>query len=276
MDKEDYQKYSEFFVEISNAFLDFSSEENDSNCTYEIIQKDKLDYVTTFDLNIEKKIKNLVKQRFPDFLVVSEEDAYPKLEPICSKYWIIDPLDGTGNFIEGIPFCAISMAALVNNELVASLIIELPTQTTFKAFKGMGFFVNNKRVRLAETGKIHTPFVGVSSGFISCIQEPEDLKAISKYAKFRILGSQALHLAYVACGRMVGCVNKESKLWDDAAGILMLKEAGGEYHSYLFPNLPGNIFQNLYSKHDLFSFGYIPKYKKIYEILNRIILKSII
>ena len=175
--------------------------------------------------------------------------------------------------LKGSRLYAISLAAIVENELVASLIVELPTQDTFKAFKGMGFFVNDERIRLEEISKIHTPFVGLSSGFLSSIEEPELLKSLSRYAKFRILGSQALHLAYVACGRMVGCVNKESKLWDDAAGILMLKEAGGEYQSYQFPNLLDNIVQNLYSKGDLFSIGYIPKHKKIYEILNNIILK---
>ena len=189
------------------------------------------DFVSSADKRTEQIIIDELLKAHPDYGIVSEE-AGEINKSNKEKRWIIDPIDGTTNFLNGIPQFAISIAYEENSEIVSGIIFDPIKNEMFFAEKGNGAFLNNSRIRVSNKKKLKDALL-VTGGpkQSSKIQE----KIFSEYinvsknvlSPIRKFGSAALDIAYVACGRFDGFWQRELNYWDIAAGIIILKEAGG-------------------------------------------------
>ena len=181
----------------------------------QVSNKGPSDFVTNADLKTEKIIIEELKRAKPNYSILSEEKGEENNKD--SKTWIIDPIDGTINFLHGIPHFAISIALKDNNEIISGLIYDPIKDEMFYAEKNNGAFFNNQRIRVSKKNNI-SECLFVTGGKIE-----------SNYDfLFRKSGSAALDLAYVAAGRYDGYFQKNLNIWDIAAGLLILKEAGGQ------------------------------------------------
>ena len=188
------------------------------------------DYVSASDKKVEKIIiEELLKAR-PDYSVLSEEIG--EINNDKSFRWIIDPIDGTSNFLHGIPHFAISIGLEHNKEIICGIVYDPIKDEMFSAEKGNGSYINNQRMRVSARSKLKDCII-FSGGPRSSSAHKE--QAFSEYKKFsshvdiaiRKLGSASLDMAYVAAGRCDGFWQRDLNYWDIAAGIILVKEAGG-------------------------------------------------
>ena len=181
----------------------------------QVSKKGPKDFVTNSDLRAEKIIIEELKKSRPNYSIVSEENGIENNKD-SKNTWIIDPIDGTTNFLHGIPHFAISIALKSNDEIVSGLIFDPIKNEMFYAEKDNGAFYNNQRIRVSKKTQINECLFATSG----IINNELDLQ-------FRKSGSAALDMAYVASGRYDGYFQKNVCLWDIAAGIIIVKEAGG-------------------------------------------------
>tara|TARA_B110001452_G_scaffold215506_1_gene186686 strand:- start:28 stop:768 length:741 start_codon:yes stop_codon:yes gene_type:complete len=181
----------------------------------QVSKKGPLDFVTNSDLKAEKIIIEELKKAKPKYSIISEESGIEDNKDKTNT-WIIDPIDGTINFLHGIPHFAISIALKSNNEIVSGLIFDPIKNEMFYAEKDNGAFFNNHRIKVSKKNQINDCLF-VTGGKIE--NEPDFL--------YRKSGSAALDMAYVAAGRYDGYFQHGLNLWDIAAGIVIVKEAGG-------------------------------------------------
>ena len=188
------------------------------------------DFVTNCDKKIEKiLIDELLKAR-PSYSILSEEIG--EINNDDSFKWIIDPIDGTSNFLHGIPHFAISIGLEHNKEIICGIIYDPIKDEMFTAEKGNGSYLNNQRMRVSSRSKLKDCMI--FTGGPKRDSKDRDL-ALKEYNKFslkvlvpiRKLGSAALDMAYVAAGRCDGFWQRNLNYWDIAAGIILIKEAGG-------------------------------------------------
>ena len=181
----------------------------------QVSKKGPSDFVTNSDLKTEKIIIDELKKAKPNYSIVSEENGIENNKD-KNNTWIIDPIDGTVNFLHGIPHFAISIALKSNNEIISGLIFDPIKNEMFYAEKNNGAFINNHRVRVSKKNQIDDCLF-VTGGKIKI--EPD--------LPYRKSGCAALDMAYVASGRYDGYFQNNLNLWDIAAGIILVKEAGG-------------------------------------------------
>ena len=181
----------------------------------QVSKKSPSDFVTNSDLKAEKIIIEELEKARPNFSFISEEKGVKKNKD-SNNTWIIDPIDGTINFLHGIPHFAISIALKSNNEIVSGLIFDPIKDEMFYAEKDNGAFLNNQRVRVSN-----------KNNFDECLFAIGGKIADEPNFTNRRSGSAALDLAYVAAGRYDGYFQKNLNLWDIAAGIILVQEAGG-------------------------------------------------
>ena len=188
------------------------------------------DFVTSADKRTEKILINELQKAYPDYGIVTEESGVINKDNNKNR-WIIDPIDGTMNFLNGIPQFAISIAYEENNEILCGIILNPITNEMFFAEKGNGAYLNNSRIRVSKKKKVKDSLL-VTGGpkQTSNIKKQifsEYIEISNKSSSVRKFGSAALDMAYVACGRFDGYWQREINLWDVAAGIVIVKEAGG-------------------------------------------------
>ncbi len=188
------------------------------------------DFVTSADKRTEKIIINELQRAHPEYGIVTEESGIINKSNTQNR-WIIDPIDGTFNFLKGIPQFAISIGYEKDNEIKCGVIFNPIMNEMFLAEKGNGAYLNNSRIRVSNRKKIDDALI-VTGGpkQVSKIKEKifsEYIKVSNKVANVRKFGSAALDMAYVACGRFDGYWQRELNYWDIAAGLVILKEAGG-------------------------------------------------
>jgi myo-inositol-1(or 4)-monophosphatase len=192
-------------------------------------QKGLNDFVTEIDHKAEKQIIEIIKKAYPDHQIIAEESGSHAGRDDC--VWIIDPLDGTYNFLRGIPHFCISIGFQFKGKIQHGLIYDPLIQELFVASKGDGARLNDRRIRVSNTTKLEQALIAV--GFPT--RTPDQLSGyqgmfnnlLPQVCNVRCTGSAALNLAYVAANRFDGYVQKNLHPWDMAAGILMIKEAGG-------------------------------------------------
>ena len=177
--------------------------------------KGPTDFVSNADLKAEKIIIEELKKARPQYSIISEEDGSESNKD-KKNTWIIDPIDGTTNFLHGVPHFAISIALKHEDEIVSGLIYDPIKDEMFYAEKDNGSFFNNQRIRVSKKKDVNACLF--ATGGI-CKNEVD--------LPIRKSGSAALDLAYVAAGRYDGYFQNDLNLWDIAAGIIILKEAGG-------------------------------------------------
>ncbi len=181
----------------------------------QVSKKGPQDFVTNSDLKVEKIIIDELKKARPNYSFISEENGVENKKD-KNNTWIIDPIDGTVNFLHGIPHFAISIALKSNDEIISGLIFDPIKNEMFFAEKESGAFFNNHRVRVSKKNELNNCLF-VTGG--KMINEPD--------LPYRKSGCAALDMAYVAAGRYDGYFQKDLNLWDIAAGIILVKEAGG-------------------------------------------------
>jgi len=195
----------------------------------QIVTKGKMDFVTVVDKEAEKRLVKGLSKVLPESGFIAEEGTSTKKGDIYN--WIVDPLDGTTNYIHGVsPFC-ISVALQEKNELIFGVIYDPISKECFHAEKNKPAFLNSNEIRVSD--KQHLSESLVATGFpytdFSRINEyMESLREIMKTTHgVRRLGSAAIDLAYVACGRYDAFYEYHLKPWDVAAGTVLIKQAGG-------------------------------------------------
>ena len=191
--------------------------------------KSQNDFVSEVDRVAEAAIIEVLREAYPQHSILAEESG---LAETTSDYkWIIDPLDGTTNFLHGFPQYCVSIALAVKGVLTHGVIYDPTRNDLFTASKGGGAFLNDRRIRVSKTLNLKDALLGTGFPFKE-FEKFEGYLAMfkdltSKCAGIRRPGSAALDLAYVACGRYDGFWEMGLSPWDIAAGALMIKEAGG-------------------------------------------------
>ena len=181
----------------------------------QVSKKGPTDFVTNSDLKAEKIIIEELKKARPHYSIISEENGIENNKD-KNNTWIIDPIDGTINFLHGIPHFAISIALKSNEEIISGIIFDPIKNEMFYAEKNNGSYFNNHRVRVSQKNEV-SDCLFVTGGKI--YTEPD--------LPYRKTGCAALDMAYVASGRYDGYFQQNLNLWDIAAGIILVKEAGG-------------------------------------------------
>ena len=172
-------------------------------------------FVSNADTKAEKIIIEELMKAKKNYSIISEEDG-SKINSDSENVWIIDPIDGTSNFLHGIPHFAISIALKSNNEIISGLIYDPIKDEMFYAEKNSGAFFNNQRIKVSKKKEIE-----------NCLFATGGKEKIISDFITRKTGSAALDMAYVAAGRYDGYFQNNLNLWDVAAGIIIIKEAGG-------------------------------------------------
>ena len=184
----------------------------------QVSKKGPKDFVTKTDKKVEKILIDELSKTKKNYSFITEETGR-----IINKnkniFWIIDPIDGTTNFLHGIPHFAISVALQADNEIIIGLIYDPIKNEVFYAEKNNGAFINNLRIRVSN-----------KSNLDECLfaSNCEGIKLIYPKLNLRNTGCAALDLAYVGCGRLDGYFHDKINLWDVAAGKIIIEEAGGK------------------------------------------------
>jgi len=198
----------------------------------QISRKGPADFVSNADMQAQKVLREELGKARPSFgFIMEEKDGMPDSSG-NADCWIVDPLDGTTNFLHGMPHWAISIAAVKGGEVVAGLIFNPVADEMFWAEKGMGAFCNNQRLRVSKRKDLSEcllatglPFKGSRKPVPEALAELELF--LPQVAGIRRAGSAALDLAYVAAGRFDGYWERGLGPWDLAAGLVIVREAGG-------------------------------------------------
>jgi myo-inositol-1(or 4)-monophosphatase len=196
----------------------------------QVSKKGPADFVSAADRKAEKILQQELAKLRPDFGFIMEEGG--RIDAKDGKtYWIIDPLDGTTNFLHGIPHFAISVGVQRENELIAGIVLDVVRDELFWAEKGVGAYVNERRIRVSARRKLPEAVFGTGIPFHGKPGHESFLKEVTsvmaEVAGIRRLGAAALDLAYVAAGRFDGFWETGLQPWDIAAGIILVREAGG-------------------------------------------------
>jgi myo-inositol-1(or 4)-monophosphatase len=188
------------------------------------------DFVSKADLAAEKIIKDELMGARPTYGWVGEEsDAIEGQDP--TRRWIVDPLDGTTNFLHGLPHWAVSIALEHKGEVVAGVVFDPAKDEVFFAEKGAGAWMNDTRLRVSGRGKMNESIFATGLPYGGRSDLPETLQDLARLlpacAGVRRWGAAALDLAYVAAGRYDGFWERRLNAWDLAAGVIIVREAGG-------------------------------------------------
>ncbi len=186
----------------------------------QVSKKGPKDFVTNSDKKTEKVLINELTKNKKKYSILSEEIGFIKNDD-NNYIWVIDPIDGTTNFLHGIPHFCISIGLKFKDEIISGIIFDPIKNEIFYAEKNQGAFFNNHRIRVSKRKNLDECLFATNKNGLSSA----DLNA-------RIFGSAALDLAYVASGRIDGYFQNGLNLWDIAAGTLIVKEAGGIVNNY--------------------------------------------
>lgn len=190
--------------------------------------KGKSNLVTQVDMLAEQAVLSVLNAEYPMCKVLSEEtnDA----TELSGYTWIVDPLDGTNNFVFGIPFLCVNIALTKDGDVIFGLTYDPLQDECFHAQAASGAFLNGQRVHISPRTKLEAAITGFDIGYD--VKWGEEVFELARYLRpevhsIRVMGSAALSLAYVACGRLDLYFHKYLYPWDIAPGILLVKEAGG-------------------------------------------------
>jgi len=188
------------------------------------------DLVTVVDIEAEETIASIIRNNFPKHNILGEESKYEKTD---SEYkWIIDPLDGTNNFSNGIPIFCVSIALAKDNEIILGVVYSVVHDELFCAEKNKGAYLNGKRIKVSSADKLTDSLLITGFYYNRGEEMTETLDKVRQFflkdvVGVRRFGSAALDLCYVGCGRATGFWEFELSPWDFAAGKLIIEEAGG-------------------------------------------------
>ncbi len=194
-----------------------------------VTQKAKNDYFSEVDIKAEQSIIRAIHKAYPDHGIIAEESGVQNPDAEC--VWVIDPLDGTSNYLHGFPAYCVSIAMLFNNKLEHAVIYDPLRHECFSATRGRGARLNDRRIRVSKKMELQSAMLGSGPS----VQNPARAEAyglniqplLEQCTTIRRIGAAALELAYVAAGRLDGFFEFGLRPWDVAAGCLLIQEAGG-------------------------------------------------
>jgi myo-inositol-1(or 4)-monophosphatase len=194
----------------------------------EIRFKSRNDFVTKVDKACEDKIIRIIRRHFPEHGFLAEESGETDGR---GTYWIIDPLDGTSNYVHRFPMFAVSIGVYTQGQIEAAVVYDALHKELFTAEKGKGAYLNGKRIHVSKIPALADAMMGTGIPFRARNRWKQYIRSLNDIslasAGLRRGGSAALDLAYVACGRFEGFWEIDLSPWDIAAGALLIKEAGG-------------------------------------------------
>ncbi|MCR9106529.1 MAG: inositol monophosphatase [Gammaproteobacteria bacterium] len=199
---------------------------------FEVKAKGVNNFVTEVDVAAEQEIIYQLRKAYPDHAILGEESGLTG-SPEADYCWVVDPLDGTTNFIHGIPHFAISIACLYKGKLEHAVVLDPVRREEFVASRGRGAQLNGRRIRVGNKPSLEGALLGTGIPFKNHCDEQltpyaESLRVLaSRSAGIRRAGAASLDLAYVAAGRLDAFWELGLSKWDIAAGALLIKEAGG-------------------------------------------------
>jgi len=195
----------------------------------EIKHKGKGNLVTDADILSEKLIVELLKREYPACNILSEEAS--STTRVTGYTWIVDPLDGTNNYVFGIPFFCTSIALVKDEDILLGVTYDPLRDELFRAEKGRGAYLNDSAIHVSRESSLQASLVGLDLGY-SAEQSKKMLDIAAELLDhvhcLRIMGSASLGLAYVACGRVNLYFHRFVYPWDIASGLLLIREAGGK------------------------------------------------
>jgi myo-inositol-1(or 4)-monophosphatase len=208
----------------------------------EMKQGEERNLVSEIDKTSEAKIISIIKRHYPNHAILAEESGASSAS--ADYKWVIDPLDGTTNFLHGLPIFCVTIAIEYKAEIVAGVVYDPNLEELFTAEKGSGAYCNGKRMRVTQTSDLMSSLL--VTGFPYDIAQNPD-NAVGHFVNFlmegqglRRLGSAALDLSYIAAGRFDGFWEVNLNPWDMAAGVLFVHEAGGKVSD--FSGVPSSIY----------------------------------
>ena len=199
--------------------------------TVQVSEKNKDDLVTNIDRECQRTIAETILHFYPDDRITGEENSANTANTDSEREWIVDPIDGTTNFVKGIPHVAVSIAVKFKGETVAGCVYDPILDELFTAEKGSGAQLNDRKIHVSNRQSLNGTIIAVSYPHRKrrYLDEYRSMmnRAFDKCADLRRMGTASLDLAYVAAGRLDGYFEACLYPWDFAAGELMVREAGG-------------------------------------------------
>ena len=192
--------------------------------------KGKTNLVTQTDRQSEEIIISTIQNIFPEHGIIAEESGSTNKE---SEYqWIIDPLDGTTNFVHSYPSFGISIGVMHKDEYICGIVKELPANHTYSAIKGKGAFCDGKQIRVSSVETLDKSLLVTGFGYEHDEKWSANMKLFKQFTDttqgVRRLGAAAIDLCHVACGKVDGYWEFDIQPWDTSAGVLIIQEAGGK------------------------------------------------
>jgi myo-inositol-1(or 4)-monophosphatase len=242
-------------TEIVRAVGEFIRQQQQRLTESDVIEKGEHDLVTYVDKESESRLVSRLKQIVPDAGFIVEEDQ--QLEKAGKYNWIIDPLDGTTNFVHGVPVYSVSVALARKNELILGVVYEVNLDECFYAWKGGQAMLNGKPISVSKQSSLNDSLLATGFPYHDYSLMKPYLHLFNELMKssrgIRRLGSAAVDLAYVACGRFEAFYEYGLNPWDVAAGALIVKQAGGLVTDF------NNKDDYLFGRHILASNGHTHK-----------------
>ncbi|MBC7913327.1 MAG: inositol monophosphatase [Pyrinomonadaceae bacterium] len=195
----------------------------------DIEYKGHSDMVSYVDKTAEEKIVKRLVELLPEAGFITEEKTINKIGEVYN--WIVDPLDGTTNFIHGLPIFSVSIALEKNKELILGVVYEINLDECFYAWKGGGAYVNGKSIKVSSHNELSKTLIATGFPYFNFEKEDQYLAIVKELMQqchgIRRMGSAAVDMAYVACGRFDAYFEYNINLYDIAAGAVIVREAGG-------------------------------------------------
>jgi myo-inositol-1(or 4)-monophosphatase len=209
---------------------------------FRVREKGRFDLVTDADLASQRTIHSYLHQRFPDHDFLGEEEGASKARPGADAppTWIVDPLDGTTNYVHDCPLYCVSIGLQVADEMVVGVVLDPARKELFEAAKGQGAWLGSRRLQTSQTTRLEEALL--ATGFPPDVRGQERTLSWWRYFSLRAqslrrTGSTALNLAYLAAGRFDGYWAFDNHVWDVAGGMVLVREAGG-----IITNVDGTPF----------------------------------
>jgi myo-inositol-1(or 4)-monophosphatase len=229
-----YHSYCTRAMEVVKEAAAYIAERHGLRKDIQIEAKGRQNFVTEVDKKAEKILVKGLSGILPEAGFITEEGTSAKKGD--AYHWVIDPVDGTTNFIHGVYPFAISVGLLEDQEVIAGVVYEFGQDETFYAWKGGGAWLNDRPIRVSTTRRVEDSLLATGFPYTNFRYLNEFLESVHYFMQhshgLRRLGSAATDIAYVACGRYDGFYEYGLNPWDIAAGILLVKEAGGRVSDF--------------------------------------------
>ncbi len=207
----------------------------DRAMSHDVTVKGLADFVTRADTSVQSRLFGELSKQYPGIQLMGEEDHMQAVD-FSKPMWILDPIDGTTNLIYSYCHSAVSLGYYENKKIGAAVIYNPFTEETFHAVRGQGAFLNGRRIRVTQMAALKDSLIAIGTSPYDKEMTEDNFRVFKEIFRrsldIRRSGSAALDLAYLACGRVDGFLERNLKPWDFSAGALLVEEAGGQVTDY--------------------------------------------